>query len=215
MVNFTSLGSWLSLQTVISVCMWASLLFYWFCFFPQILTNYRRKDGTGISELMLLGYLNSYLFLLFYIFCLPLPFAYRLMVPLHTLATLIIIGQRLYYDPSPAGIRLRWVYLLNIIVFTLVIPVARQHPFLVGATFGWCNLILCFFNQLPQVLKVHRSGSVAGFSFLFVLFTGLAAALETIVALVVGLPAQTMVNAMRGVILFLIFCGQFWLYRVR
>jgi len=204
-----------SLQSIIEICMWLSLIFYWVCFFPQILTNYRAKMGAGISEFMLLGYLNSYLFLLFYIFCLPLPFAYRLMVPLHALATVIIIGQRLYYDSSPVSVRLRWVYFLNILIFLLIIPVARKHPLLIGATFGWCNFILSALNQLPQIVKIHRSKSVVGFSFLFVLFTGLAAALETIVAMVVGLPAQTMVNAVRGVILFLIFCVQFWFYRAR
>jgi len=213
MFSIKALFAVISHQSLSTTCMWVSLIFYLLCFFPQILINYRSKNGKGISELMLMGYLNAYFFLLFYIFCLPLPFAYRLMVPLHALATLFIVGQRLYYDSSTSGIRLRWIYGLNALVFVFIIPIAYWQPVMIGSAFGWGNFIISVFNQLPQVVKVYQTRSVAGFSFLFVLFAGFASTLEAVVAFVVGLPLQTVVGAMRGVVLFFVFSGQFFLYR--
>jgi len=207
-----TLLTWLNPQTFVQILMWASLTFYWVCFFPQIKTNYKIKSGKGISELMLLGYLNAYLFLMFYIFCMDMPFAYKLMCPLHALSTGVLVLQRLYYDKSPHALRWWILYGVNVAVFTLVIPYAFQNPLTVGVAFGWCNLMLSIVNQLPQVFKVHKEKSVVGFSFLFILFTGLAALIETIVAYTVGLPPQTFLNAIRGVTLAAIMGVQFVMY---
>ena len=192
---------------------WFAQLFYFFCFVPQIVANMRHKSGTGVSELLLIGYLNAYLFLLFYIFCMDLPLAYKVLVPLQTVATLILIIQRLYYDRSEGVKRLRIMYALNVGVFLLAIPVALKNPYMLGAVFGWLTFTFSLFNQLPQVFKIHRTKSVVGFSYFFVLFTGVAAVCETIVAFMAHLPLQTCFCALRGVALFVIFTLQFLLYR--
>jgi uncharacterized protein with PQ loop repeat len=205
--------SLLTTQNVIHALMWASLIFYWVCFFPQIATNFRVKSGKGVSELMLLGYLNAYLFLLFYIFCMDMPFAYKLMVPLHALSTLVLVLQRLYYDSTPQALYFWFLYGTNVAVFLFVFPYAFHDPVKIGVMFGWCNFVLCVLNQLPQIIKLYQQKSVVGFSFWFVLFTGLAAFVETIVAYAVGLPPQTFFNAIRGVILAAVMGVQFVLYR--
>ena len=196
--------SWLDLS------MWASMTFYFVCFIPQIITNFQRKSGSGVSEFLLLLYLNSYLFLMFYIFGLSLPLAYRILVPLQGLATLVLILQRLYYEPV---LRLIAMYAANIIAAACVIPLAIKNPIEIGSLFGWLAFAVILVNQLPQAIKVYREKSVAGFSFLFVAFTGLAAIIETAAAFAAPLPAQTQCIALRGVLMFVIFCWQFVLYR--
>ncbi len=206
-------STWFNTQTLTHILMWVSLTFYLVCFFPQIMTNYRQKSGKGISELMLLGYLNAYLFILYYIFFMEMPLAYRIMVPTHAFATCVLVLQRLYYDKT-AEVRKYWLlYSANVGLFVLLLPFAFKHQLIVGAAFGWCNFLLSVVNQLPQVIKIYRDKSVAGFNYLFVLFTGLAALVETIVAFSVGLPLQTCFNAVRGVVLALIFTGQFLIYK--
>lgn len=195
------------------IAMWVSLTFYLVCFFPQIYTNYKQKSGKGISELMLLGYLNAYLFILYYIFFMDMPFAYRVMVPTHALATGVLVLQRLYYDRSASARKYWLMYSINIGIFLMILPYASQHQLAFGAAFGWCNFALSVVNQFPQVVKVYREKSVAGFSYLFVFFTGLAALVETIVAFSLGLPLQTCFNAIRGVVLAIIFSIQFLMYK--
>lgn len=201
-----------SFQQWLEVSLWTAQLFYFACFVPQIFTNYKTKSGHGVSLFLLIGYLNAYLFLLFYVFCMDLPSAYKIMVPLQSVATLILIMQRLFYDPTTTT--KQWLlYALNIGIFMFVIPYALKDPFFIGIPFGWMNFIFSVFNQLPQVFKIHREKSVIGFNFLFVLFTGVAALIETIAAIAAHLPIQTKFSAVRGVVLAVIFCWQFILYR--
>lgn len=190
-----------------------SNILYLACFFPQIFTNFRQKSGTGVSELLLIGYLNAYLFLMFYIFCIDLPLIYRVIGPMELAATGVLILQRLYYDDGPLVKKLWVMYAVNIVIFIPFIPFALKHPYLVGAMCGWVYFAFAMVNQLPQVVKIHKEKSVTGFSFLFVLLTGLAAILETIAAFLASLPAQTTFNAFRGVLLFLLFCWQFKMYK--
>lgn len=197
---------------MITVLMWVALVCYFVCLIPQIITNYRLKSGTGVSEFMLLGYLNAYLFMMFYIFGMQLPLAYLVMAPAALGATLVLIIQRLYYDQA-APKHLHILYASNIAFFACCLPFAFQHPLEVGMAFGWCNFILSVVNQLPQIAKIHKARSVVGFSFMFVVFNGIAAVCETIAAFAAHLPLPTCVNAVRAFVLFLIFCWQFYRYR--
>lgn len=197
---------------LLELCMWAAQIFYFACFIPQIVTNFRLKSSEGISELFLVFYLNSSLFLMFYTFGLNLPLAYKIMVSLQGLAVLVLIFQRLYYDKNQA-IK-NWVfYGFNFFIFFAVVPYAIKNPIFVGTVFGWIAFLFVLLNQLPQVFKVYKEKSVSGFNYLFVFFTGLAALIETLTAFAVGLPIQTKVMALRGVILFLIFSWQFKIYK--
>ncbi len=202
-----------SRDTLVTIGMWTSLIFYFLCFLPQIWTNYQCKSGKGISEWMLLGYLNAYLFILYYIFCVDMPLVYRIIVPTHVAATLVLVAQRLYYDTSSRVHYYRMLYGANILVAMLCIPLAWSHAALVGCVAGWCNFTLCVVNQIPQVVKIWRHKSVEGFSFLFVLAIGIAASIESVVAFAHPLPPQTQFNALRGVVFVVIFCIQFLLYK--
>lgn len=188
-------------------------LCYFGCLIPQIITNYRQKSGAGVSSFLLIGYLNAYLFLIFYVFCMDLPLPYKVMVPLQTIATCILVAQRLYYDPNP-GIKKFWgLYGLNILIFLPAVPYALCSPLELGHVFGWCSFVLAVVNQLPQVVKIHQEKSVAGFNFLFVLFTTAGALLEIAASCITYLPLQTKLMAWRAIILFFIFSWQFYRYQ--
>ena len=193
--------------------LWLAQFFYLACLLPQIFTNYHQKSGMGVSSLLLIGYLNAYLFLLFYVFFIDLPPAYKFLVPLQTVATICLIMQRIYYDNSPQTKKYWFAFGANLMAFVLFLPYALAHPLIVGISFGWINFVLSVANQLPQILKIHREKSVVGFHFLFVAFTGIAALLEISASFITYLPPQTRVNAVRAIVLCLIFCWQFRCYK--
>jgi len=196
----------------LTFCLWTSQICYLICFIPQIITNFRMKSGKGISEFLLICYLNTYLFFMFYIFGLHLPMAYKIIVPLQALATIVLIAQRMYYDPSEFTNKWFW-YVSNVFLFAFIVPYAFKEPLVVAFPFGWITFGLSLVNQLPQVVKIYQEKSVVGFSFLFVVFTGFAAFVETIAVFAAHLPLQSIVMALRGVVLFFVFCGLFLIYR--
>ncbi len=198
---------------MLELSMWVAQFFYFACFVPQIITNFRVKSGTGVSDLLLAFYFNAYLFLLYYIFGLNLPLAYQVMVPLQMVATITLIVQRVYYAQGAESKRLLRLYLINAAVFVAILPFAVQDPISIAHPFGWCSFFAAFASQIPQVVKIHRQKTVAGFSFGFVLFLGLAAFIELTTAVVAQLPAQTLCGALRGLVMAAIMSLQFVRYR--
>lgn len=209
----SSISSFFSIQSLCVILFWIAQIFYTACFIPQVRVNFRLKSGTGISDLFLLGYLNAYLFLLFYIFGVGLPVAYKIMVPMQTFFTVVLILQRLVYDKSASAKFFWFLYSANCLFFIPFIPYALKNPQSLGHLFGWFNLGFSIVNQLPQVIKIYRDKSVEGFSIFFVLFTGFAALCETIGAILACLPFQTWCTAIRGLVLAVIFCFQFFIYK--
>ena len=67
--------------------------------------------------------------------------------------------------------------------------------------------------QIPQVVKVFLEKSVHGFSFSLVSLVAFGDAIELIVALLLGLPAPTLFNDFRGILIYVIFSLQFWYYK--
>ncbi|MFA6527209.1 MAG: PQ-loop repeat-containing protein [Candidatus Babeliales bacterium] len=182
------------------------------CLLPQIWLTQKLKIGNALSDLFLLGYLNGYLAFIFYIFCYQLPPAYKILAPIETFATLVMVGQRLYFDKT-ASARLTWFYIVNVLIFLAFIPWALQAPSACGNFFGWLTFAIAAVNQLPQVIKVFYAKSVRGFSFMFVVLGGVAAIAEFSASVALSLPIQTIINAFRGILIFLVFCFQFAWYR--
>lgn len=197
----------------IQASLWLAQIFYFACLVPQIITNYRQKSGKGISALLLAGYLNAYLFVLFYVFSMNLPPAYKIMRPLQMFATIILIIQRMYYDKDPLTKKYWYAFGANLIAFILVIPHALAYPLLIGSSFGFANSIISFVNQLPQVVKIHQEKSVVGFNILFVVFTAIGAGIEITASLVTYLPPQVRFNALRALVLCGVICWQFRTYK--
>lgn len=192
---------------------WLAQILYFICFIPQIVVNYRLKSGKGLNDLFMLAYLNTLLALLFYTFCLDLPAAYKFMYPLQTLATIVLIFQRLFYDSFNEAKYYWFLYGLNLIIPLLLVPYASTHCNIVGHITGWIFCAIGLVNQLPLVLKIMRTKSVEGISFNFLLITGIAGIIESYTVIKLGLPLQTILGALRVVAFFVIFCIQFLLYK--
>jgi uncharacterized protein with PQ loop repeat len=199
--------------SLLELSMWVAQFFYFVCFVPQIITNFRAKSGTGVSDLLLAFYFNAYLFLLYYVFGLHLPAAYQVMVPLQTLATITLIVQRVSYAQGAESGKLLRFYLLNAALFAVILPFALHNPISIAEPFGWFSFAAAFASQAPQVVKIHRQKNVAGFSFGFVLFLALAAFIELVTAIAAHLPPQTLCGAARGLVMAGIMSVQFMRYR--
>lgn len=185
---------------------------YLWCLIPQIILTYRTQYGKALSDLFLFGYLNGYLAFLLYIFCRDLPLSYKIIAPLETVATMVIIGQRIYYDQQ-ASWKLALLYIINAGFYLSAVPWGIYDPIKCGNTFGWLAFLISAVNQLPQVIKIFKEKSVHGFSFLFVLIFGFASVAELSGSLALQLPVQTIISSLRGILFFLIFCLQFVIYK--
>ena len=195
------------------ILVWLAMLLYTLCFLPQIIENYRVKSGTGLSDYFLLAYLNTYITLIYYVFCLNLPVAYKIACPAQGIATLILIAQRLYYNHSPESKFYGLIYLVNLLGSLIFIPLAIMYPTHTGHIFGWISFILILLNQMPQVFRVISTKSVAGFSYMFILIMAFAAGIELYTSLALGLPMQTILSAARGLVYFAIFSVLFLAYK--
>ncbi len=193
--------------------MWGAHFFYLVSFLPQILLNYRLKSLRGLSDLYLFAFFNGYVAEVFYVYCLGLPFAYRVMIPVCMLAMGVVIYQRFHYGTNTEFKRLFLIYGANLLCMFLLFPVAIKYSYYIGNFFGWMATLIWCTYQFPQVVKIFSTKSVHGFSFGLATMIGLAAALELSIGVTLGLPYQTIINSTRGVLIYLVFCLQFWLYR--
>ena len=64
-----------------------------------------------------------------------------------------------------------------------------------------------------QILKIYKRQSVQGFSFLLVSLIGFGNLIELFISYLLNYPIQTRLIAARGIIFYVIFCYQFWIYR--
>jgi hypothetical protein len=203
------------MMSAVTLFSWGAQIAYTFCLMPQVVTNYRVKSGTGMSEFLLIGYLNLLSFGMFYVFLLDLPMAYKVCVPIQLACVLIMIVQRLWYDSAPLAKRLAMFYLSNLAVVIAVIPYAMANPAAIGSLGGWGNVAFGFFSQGAQVITLWHRKSVAGFNITFVYACLTGGIIELIGALVGALPVQTKVSALRVISLCSVFLVQFKLYAKR
>ena len=194
---------------------WIAHTLFFLGLLPQIVLNYRLKSTKGLSDLLLIGYFNGYVSYLYYTFCLDLPLAYKVILPMATIAMMIMIFQRfLYLDKlTKKDKSLLAFYLFNFLFVISLIPLATKYPIYVGHFFGWLMMFIWATYQIPQVFKVFIDKSVVGFSFALVSSIGFGDLVELIAAITLKLPMPTLLNDFRGVFIYLVFCVQFWMYK--
>lgn len=186
---------------------------------PQVLLNFKLRSARGINDVTLLGYFNGFLSFVYYAYCCNLPFSYKVMLPLSFITFFIIVVQRFVYE-RPLGEKssflsngkLLVIYVLNGLLYVLIIPGAVAYPMLIGNVAGWISISIWALYQVPQVFKIYYSKSIVGFSFLLVSLVGFGDCLQLLVAIILKFPAQMVVNGFRGVLIYLIFCLQFLRY---
>ena len=201
----------------LTILVWLAQIFYIVCFIPQILENLRQHSERGLSDLFLIGNLNSYIFLAFDIVCNNYPWPYLITSAVQILGISILIFQRFYYDFSARGARQKaqrffLFYLANVIGALCLIPFARTYPHFMGEFSAWMVIILVAAGMIPQIYKIHKAKSVEGFSFLFVSFFSLASLCEFILCLKLNLSLPYLLYTVQDLVMFLIFVVQFFLY---
>ena len=203
------------IELVAIMATWFARILFFVGFLPQILLNYKLKSVRGLSDLLIIGYLNGYIAAMYYAFCLYMPLSFRVMIPLAFFAPSLIVVQRFLYADykDHKDKRALFLYSLDILFAASFIPIAMKSPVLVGYICGWLMAIFWGLYQLPQVVKVFCEKSVKGFSFSLISFVAIGNAVELGGALVLGLPMPTLLNDVRSLFIYLIFCLQFWIYR--
>ncbi len=179
---------------------------------PQIFLNYKVKSTTGLSNIYISLYLSGYITHLFYIFCLDLPIAYKVMAPVSFLLVLIIVFQRFLYKKHKAARRSIRLYCVIFFIIFLLIALAIFFPNKIGHLVGWISVVIWTIYQLPQIFKIYSEKSIGGFSFAAVSITGFQNLLALMATLALGLPLQSVFSALRGLTFFAIFCFQFLIY---
>lgn len=192
---------------------WASLMFYTICFIPQIIENYRMKSTDGLSDLLLLSYYIAYGFMMYYIFYCDLILPYKIMVPAEMMVMSMMIAQKFYYHGTLRNKTFLLQFLAINVLMVAIYPLSLYAPYDFGIACGWVAAVFFAIYPMPQVIKLYRSKSVAGFSFGFVTVQALAFVSEAIAAVLKHLPLPTLVMIAKGFIFYAIFCFQFWLYR--
>ncbi|MBD3272816.1 hypothetical protein GF385_00495 [Candidatus Dependentiae bacterium] len=187
---------------------WTAQVIFFLAILPQVFLNFKQKSTKGLSDFLLIGYFNAYIFYLFYVFSLNLPLAYRIMIPFSFAAVLILIFQRFYYSVF-SDFNLKLFYFFNLLIILFFIPVAIKNNFIIGHIAGWLMMLAWAVYQIPQVIKNYKLRSVNGLSFAWLTILGLGDLIEFAVALFFKLPPQTYLNNLRGIIIYLVFCFQF------
>ena len=199
----------------IDVVAWVSLFFYFICFIPQIIENFRIKSTRGLSRISLVAYFVGYLAMLYYIFLLDLLLPYKVVVPLEFACMAVIALQRFHYEGIFTDKMFFACITSSVAVAIFIFPLVWVCPLALGAVCGWISLAGFLIHPVPQIIKVYHEKSVEGFSFGFVTLLAIAVTCELMVALVRGLPIQTVFMALKGLFFYVIFCWQFWRYSKR
>lgn len=200
------------LYAIAHVLIWVSQLCYVVCLVPQILKNLKTGTTTGFSDFLLLGFLNGYFAIFYYLFCLEMPYAYKVMNTIQFFALLGLVFQRVHYDETISYKRFEYCLWGNSAAALIFLPVAVTNPFTVGMIAGWLAAAFFSISYISQITRIFVTKSVAGFSIMFVLITMLGVTLELVAANILGLPSQTHVTLWRALAVCAIFLIQFRVY---
>ena len=202
-------------STYANITVWLAQILFFFGLVSQIILNFRLKSTKGLSDLWLILLFNGYLAQIFYTYSLDFPFSYKVMVPLSTLAVLVIIGQRFYYSDltSRRNINFLKVFIVNLLAALFILPFAVDMPADMGYWSGFLMTILWAIYLLPQVYKIFITKSVEGFSFTLVSLVAVGNFMEFTSAVMLHLPYPTILNNFRAIFFYLLICLQFLLYK--
>jgi len=194
--------------------LWVPLVLYAASSWPQILTNYRRKEASGLSQWMLFLRVTTVLFYLSYIFLCDLPFAHKVLYPWCVGGLLVLAVQTYCYRQSSAQtLLLRVLYGVVVAVLGMIVLYGQQNPIGAGMLAGWVSFFGGIGSDIPQIYRNWWRKSTVGFSPLFALLIGLGGLCDLIVSIYFCLPLPTLLTTARVVVCCSVYFVQFWLYR--
>ena len=198
---------------ILTIIPWVSEISFFAGLLPQIFLNYKIKSAAGLSDVYLILYFSAYVINIFYVYGLDLTSAHKAVAPLYLFAVTIMIFQKFFYNNVLANFKAAKLYYFDFIILLVFIPFVFMFPQTIAHAAGWALIVMWTLYQFPQIFKIYRNKSVAGFSFLFVSLIGIGNVVEFIVAMILKLPIQTIFITIRGMIIYLVYCFQFWKYR--
>lgn len=163
---------------------------------------------------MIFARLSAEVAQIFYIFLLKLPLAYYVMVPLYTMAICFLLAQEIWYSTSRMY-KTRVSFGIGAIVIAALIGLlyALLYPVWTGNIAGWVYVSILVFAQLPQAYQNYTRQSVHGFSLQYTLLMASGASIELVLAVLLQLPIQTLVDLVRALCFYSIYWYQFIVYR--
>ena len=202
-----------SSHLIFNSLVWLAQMFYIVCFIPQIMENLRQHSERGLSDYFLIGNLNSYIFLAFDLWCNNYPWPYLMTSAVQFLGIGILIFQRFYYDFSGKRAKRFFIfYLCNIVAALCMIPFAKAHPHFMGELSAWMVILLVGAGMISQIIKIQRSKSVEGFSFLFITTFAMASLCEFILCLGLDLSLPYFLYTVQDLLMYCVFVVQFSWY---
>lgn len=194
--------------------LWVVNTVYFFGIGFQIRANYKCQSAKGLSDLWLMGYVIAYITQILYTFALDLPLPCKVMLPLCLSEVLFIVLQRFYYHPMNEDERLLALsYFFLFIISLSSIPLTYAYPIFIGNFTGWIATVMWSIFIIPQVMKMYRTKSTAGYSLGYLSVMTFGGVLELISSLTLGLPLQSIASIVRGLIVSAIIGVQFFIYR--
>lgn len=179
---------------------WVVNILFCVALIPQLWVDYKIRSTKGISDTTLFFLYMGYAWNVVNVFCLALPIAYRIWVPVALLCALGIVFQRFYFNSPAYSPRLVSLYVLHTLIWFTALPIAFLYPAYVGWITGWSIFCIWILFQIPQILKLYRSRDVEGFSPFFPAFLLIGMGLELTSGLMLKFPLPTILNSTRAVI---------------
>ena len=199
-------------STLTTLIAWVVNLAYIAAILPQLYLNFKIKSVKGLSDFYLIGYFAGYVTNCFYVYSLNFNLAYKI-CSLSTLFIMLgIILQHFKYDKMYISNKIRILYFLNFIIFIFLVPIVYYFPKIFGHIAGWLLVLIWSVYQIPQIFKIQNTQSVYGFSFILVNLIGYGNFVELILSFLLKFPLQSYLIAIRGILVYIIFMFQFWLY---
>ncbi len=183
-----------------------------FCAAPlaQVYLNWLKRSTKSISQWTVFLGLSGLLCSLLYDYFMWLPFAYRMMHPLILLAWTTLALQEFWYS-GRVFVRssLMYAYAFLFVCISGALFWGQYYPLEVGVATGWLFTVLYAIFQVPQIIKNQQSRSVEGLSFWYVSMMGCASLADLGIAYWRLLPLPSVLNAVRGLLVYTIFVYQF------
>lgn len=166
---------------------------------PQIVLDTKMHSTRGISDGMLFFMYVGYSWNTIYVFCMDMPLAYRIFVPMTFCLALVLVAQRFYYDNPRYSKRLTYAYASHGAGWFAVLPLAFKFPAQMGVITGWAIFVIWILFQLPQLIRLYKTKDTKGFSPLFpgMLLVGMG--LELSSGLMLSFPIQSILNSIRAI----------------
>jgi len=189
---------------------WIRMLLFCGAPLAQVYVNWRKRSTKSLSQWTVFLGIAGLSCSLLYDYFMWLPYAYRLMHPFILLAWAGLALQEFWYSGrSTVRMSLIYCYAALFLLVGCAVLWGRYYPLEVGVAAGWMFALLYAIFQVPQLIKNQQEESVEGLSFWYVSLIGCACAVDLSIAYWRLLPLQSVLNALRGLIVYAFFIYQF------